>query len=79
MPCCLCPLARSTLLPPNRDLEALELPTDSELQLDFIKDFLCQLIQYYYSPLAVRATLLFSSQRAMSVCVHYPIPVGHCQ
>ena len=27
----------------------------------------------------VRATLLFGSQRAMSVRVRYPIPVGHCQ
>ena len=27
----------------------------------------------------VRATLLFGSQRAMSVCLRYPIPVGHCQ
>ena len=38
--------------PPNHNLEALELPTDGKLQLDFFKDFLCQLIQYYYSPLA---------------------------
>ena len=29
--------------------------------------------------LAVRATLLFGSQRAVSVCLRYPIPVGHCQ
>ena len=29
--------------------------------------------------LIVRATLLFGSQRAVSVCLHYPIPVGHCQ
>ena len=29
--------------------------------------------------LSVRATLLFGSQRAMSVCLRYPIPVGHCQ
>ena len=28
---------------------------------------------------SVRATLLFSSQRAVSVCLRYPIPVGHCQ
>ena len=27
----------------------------------------------------VRTTLLFGSQRAMSVCLRYPIPVGHCQ
>ena len=27
----------------------------------------------------VRATLLFGSQRAVSVCLRYPIPVGHCQ
>ena len=27
----------------------------------------------------VRVTLLFGSQCAMSVCLHYPIPVGHCQ
>ena len=27
----------------------------------------------------VRATLLFGSQHAMSVCLRYPIPVGHCQ
>ena len=27
----------------------------------------------------VRATLLFGSQRAMSVGLRYPIPVGHCQ
>ena len=37
--------------PPNHDLEALELPTNGELQLDFIKDFLCQFIRYYCSPL----------------------------
>ena len=30
-------------------------------------------------PTAVRATLLFGSQRAVSVCLRYPIPVGHCQ
>ena len=29
--------------------------------------------------LTVRATLLFGSQRAVSVCLRYPIPVGHCQ
>ena len=28
---------------------------------------------------SVRATLLFGSQCAMSVCLRYPIPVGHCQ
>ena len=28
---------------------------------------------------SVRATLLFGSQRAVSVCLRYPIPVGHCQ
>ena len=38
--------------PPLRDLEALELATDTESSLDFIKDFLCQFIRYYYSPLA---------------------------
>ena len=38
--------------PPNRDLDALELATDEESSIDFIKDFLCQFIQYYYSPLA---------------------------
>ena len=27
----------------------------------------------------VRATLLFGSQRAVSICLRYPIPVGHCQ
>ena len=27
----------------------------------------------------VRATLLFGSQRAVNVCLRYPIPVGHCQ
>ena len=27
----------------------------------------------------VRATLLFGSQCAVSVCLRYPIPVGHCQ
>ena len=27
----------------------------------------------------VRATLLIGSQRAVSVCLRYPIPVGHCQ
>ena len=32
--------------------------------------------ELYYS---VRATLLFGSQRAVSVCLRYPIPVGHCQ
>ena len=31
------------------------------------------------SRVSVRATLLFGSQRAMSVCLRYPIPVGHCQ
>ena len=39
----------------------------------------CCLISKTPDQLVVRATLLFSSQRAMSVCVHYPIPVGHCQ
>ena len=29
--------------------------------------------------IVVRATLLFGSQRAVSVCLRYPIPVGHCQ
>ena len=29
--------------------------------------------------LGVRATLLFGSQRAVSVCLRYPIPVGHCR
>ena len=32
--------------------EALELATDTESSLDFIKDFLRQFIRYYYSPLA---------------------------
>ena len=27
----------------------------------------------------VKATLLFGSQHAVSVCLRYPIPVGHCQ
>ena len=27
----------------------------------------------------VRATLLFGSQCAVSICLRYPIPVGHCQ
>ena len=31
------------------------------------------------SKIVVRATLLFGSQRAVSVCLRYPIPVGHCQ
>ena len=43
---------------PNHNLEALELPTDGKLQLDFIKDFLHQFIQYYYSPLAPFTTPL---------------------
>ena len=33
----------------------------------------------YAAVVAVRATLLFGSQRAVSVCLRYPIPVGHCQ
>ena len=39
----------------------------------------------FYNSLAVdrvidvRATLLFGSQCAVSVCLCYPIPVGHCQ
>ena len=44
--------------PPNYDLEALELSTDGELQLDFIKDFLCQFIQYYYPSLTPFTTPL---------------------
>ena len=40
------------IFPPNRDLDALELVTDKEASLDFIKDFLRQFIRYYYSPLA---------------------------
>ena len=44
--------------PPLRDLEALELATDTENSLDFIKDFLRQFIRYYYSPLAPFTTPL---------------------
>ena len=39
-----------------------------------------QAVQYGWKSLVtVRATLLFGSQRAVSVCLRYPIPVGHCQ
>ena len=38
--------------PPNCDLEALELTSGNDRQIDFIKDFLQQFISYYYSPLA---------------------------
>ena len=40
------------LFPPNRNLEALELTFGNDRHLDFIKDFLCSFINYYYSPLA---------------------------
>ena len=36
-------------------------------------------IHCWHQKTTVRATLLFGSQRAMSVCLRYPIPVGHCQ
>ena len=37
--------------PPNQDLDALELPTDEDIHLDFIKDFLKSFIDLYYSTL----------------------------
>ena len=48
--------------PPLCDLEALELPADEVASLDFIKDFLQQFIQYYYSPLAPYTTPLEHEQ-----------------
>ena len=38
-----------------------------------------QLVEWGTIWQGVRATLLFGSQHAMSVCLCYPIPVGHCQ
>ena len=37
--------------PPSHDLEALEIPSDEELNLDFIKDYLWSCINLYYPTL----------------------------
>ena len=37
--------------PPSRDLEALELPADEDITLDFIQDYLKSFINLYYSTL----------------------------
>ena len=44
--------------PPHQDLEALELPTDEDIHLDFIKDYLKSFINLYYSTLHLFTTPL---------------------